>query len=485
MQTLFISSEAYPLLKTGGLADVSGALPAALRQLDVDARLLLPGYSGVLDAIGTRDTGIVLPLLPSIEAARLRVGKMPDGETPVYVLDCPVLYQRSGGPYQDAQGLEWQDNELRFAALAKATALLGSPEIAHSLNFQPDLLHCNDWQTGLTPAYQHYMHGIQPPCLLSIHNMAYQGIFTPKSLPSLGLPWESYSLQGLEFYGLISFLKAGLFYADWLSTVSPTYAQEIQTEEFGYGLNGLLTSRQDNLSGILNGIDEQQWNPAEDARLFAKYDINDLTGKAHNKHELQQQLGLEVNPEFPLLGSITRLTEQKGIDLVVKILPHLLAEGAQFVILGSGDKKLEQTLVTLARQYPQQVSVTIGYNETLSHRIEAAADIFLMPSRFEPCGLNQMYSMRYGTLPIVRRTGGLADTVVAVTPLTIDQHSATGFVFEQESAQALLQTVQNALVLYRYRELWQQLQGNAMRRDFSWQRSASAYLELYQRLLHQ
>ncbi len=483
MHTLFVTSEAYPLVKTGGLADVSGALPAALRQLGVDARLLLPAYTCVLDAIGTRDTGLLLPLLPGIEAARLRFGKMPDGETPVYVLDCPSLYQRAGDPYHDTQGLEWRDNDLRFAALSKAAALLATPEIAHNLDFHPQLIHCNDWQTSLTPAYQRYMPGKQPPTLLSIHNMAYQGVFTPKSLPSLGLPWESYSIQGLEFYGLVSFLKAGLFYADWLSTVSPTYAQEIQTEEFGYGLQGLLHNRRDSLTGLLNGIDEQQWNPATDTRLFAQYSSKDLRGKAHNKQELQRRLGLNLEAKTPLLACITRLTEQKGIDLVVKVLPQILAEGAQFVILGSGDKKLEQALSQLAASYPQQVSVTLGYNENLSHRIEAAADIFLMPSRFEPCGLNQMYSMSYGTLPIVRRTGGLADTVTPVTPANLDNRSATGFVFDHEDADALLQTTQYALVLYRQRGLWQSLQRNAMQRDFSWRRSAQAYLQLYQQLV--
>ncbi len=482
MHVLFVTSEAYPVVKTGGLADVSGALPAALRQLGVDVRLLLPGYTCVLDAISTHDTGVVLPLLPDVEAAHVRLGKMPDGETPVYVLDCPSLYRRSGDPYHDEQGLEWPDNHLRFAALSKAAALLASPNIALKLKFQPELIHCNDWQTALTPAYQHYMSSVQRPVLLSIHNMAYQGVFAPKSLPALGLPWESFSVQGLEFYGSVSFLKAGLFYADWLNTVSSTYAQEIQTKDFGYGLQGLLQHRQDHLSGLLNGIDIQQWNPATDKCLFANYDAEDLSGKAENKQALQQQLGLAVEPDAPLLGCITRLTEQKGIDWVVQVLPDILAEGAQFVILGSGDSKLEQALTRLAHAYPQQISVTLGYHETLSHRIEAAADIFLMPSRFEPCGLNQMYSMRYGTLPIVRRTGGLADTVIPVTPAHIDQHTATGFVFESPNAEALLQTVQYALVVYRHKALWRMLQRNAMQRDFSWQHSAQAYFKLYQQL---
>jgi len=483
LRVLFVTPEAYPLVKTGGLGDVSAALPAALRQLGVDVRLLLPGYPDVLDTVRPAYTDLTLALLPGVEAAQLRVGLMPDGETPLYVLDCPQLYARPGTAYHDSEGKEWADNNLRFGALSKAAALLGKAEIAQHLDFRPDIIHCNDWQTALVPAYQRYMPGVHPYTLLSLHNMAFQGVFGAQSVPALGLPWESFSLYGLEYYGLMSFLKGGLYYADWISTVSPTYAEEIQTAEFGYGLQGLLLQRHNQLTGILNGIDTQHWNPSADPHLVAPYSIDDLSGKRQNKINLQARLGLQANPNLPLLGMISRLTQQKGIDLLLPVLQDMIAEGAQIAILGSGDKTFEKALCKIAETLPGMVSVTLGYDESLAHQIEAGADIFLMPSRFEPCGLNQMYSMRYGTVPIVRRTGGLADTVVDTTPLTLDAGTATGLVFEHTDPATLLKTVQQALLLYRYPDTWQQLQRNGMQRDFGWSQSARQYLALYQQFL--
>jgi starch synthase len=480
---LFVASEVYPLVKTGGLGDVAAALPVALREIGVDVRLLLPGYPSVMDAISPSSTHLSPHLLPTIDAVQICRGVMPETGVPVYVLDCPKLYRREGGPYHDTHGSDWWDNEVRFAALSKAAAFLG--QIGHELDFPVDLIHCNDWQTGLTPAYQQYLHGNQPASLISIHNIAYQGLYGANTVPALGLPWDSFGVQGVEFYGLLSFLKAGLFYADWINTVSPTYAKEIQTPDYGYGLHGLLSQRRDALTGILNGIDEQQWNPLKDQYLNAPFSADNLAGKELNKNALRKRLGLsEENPNKPLFGMITRLTHQKGIDLVIPIITTLIQEGAQFAILGNGDKHTEHQLRDIAMAFPDQINVTLGYDEALAHQIEAGSDIFLMPSRFEPCGLTQMYSMHYGTIPIVRKTGGLADTVVNVSPSNIDNETATGFVFERENSDVLLQTALQAMLLYRNRELWQQLQRHGMRKDFSWKHSAHEYLNLYNKLIY-
>lgn len=486
MRVLFVASEIYPLVKTGGLGDVAAALPVALSELGVDVRLVLPGYPAVMDAVSPASTHLSWHILPGVENVQICTGTMPKSGLPVYVIDCPRLYRRDGGPYQDNYGSEWGDNELRFATLSKTAALLGRPDIAHEIHFRTDLIHCNDWQTGLIPAYQQYLEGCQPPTLISIHNIAYQGLYGAHTVPALGLPWDSFSVQGVEFYGFLSFLKAGLFYADWINTVSPTYAQEIQTPEYGYGLHGLLSHRKETLSGILNGIDEQQWNPSHDPHLIASYSIDNLAGKELNKNALRKRLRLsEENPKKPIFGMITRLTYQKGIDLVIPIIGKLIEEGAQFAILGNGDKHTEHQLRELAQAFPQQISVTLGYDESLAHQIEAGVDIFLMPSRFEPCGLTQMYSMHYGTIPIVRKTGGLADTVTNITPSTLDNGTATGFVFEHESPDILLQTALQAMLLYRNKELWQQLQRHGMTKDFSWKHSAEEYLKLYNKLVYE
>jgi starch synthase len=320
---------------------------------------------------------------------------------------------------------------------------------------------------------------------MSVHNLAHQGVFGAETVDMLHLPQESFSMYGLEYYGLMSFLKAGLYYSDWITTVSPTYAREIQTPNYGYGLYDLLSNNQHRLTGILNGINEQEWNPETDTHLMSNYDHTNFSAKSKNTRALRQHLGLENPKQTPLIGMITRLTHQKGIDLVVPIIPHIINEGAQLVLLGSGDKDLEERLQILADEYEGYLSVNFGYDEELAHQIEASADIFLMPSRFEPCGLNQMYSMRYGTVPIVRNTGGLADTVVDTTPRHLDTETATGFVFEREDAYELLRCVQRALVTYRDKATWRQLRTNGMCKDFSWQYSAQSYIELYENLIQQ
>jgi len=479
MRVLFVTSEAYPLVKTGGLGDVSFALPNALRVLGVDVRLLLPGYPAVLRQLSLVEVHEDIRLYPLQEPVRLLAGTMPGGITPVYVIDCPDLYGREGGPYQDTEGNDWYDNELRFGLLSKVAALFGN----HSLLFKPDIIHCNDWQTGLVPAFLKFIPQPRARCVMSIHNMAYQGIFGPDVVELFGLPPESFSMFGLEYHGQVSFLKAGLFYADWITTVSPTYAKEIQTLSYGCGLEGLLSERRENLSGILNGIDMLAWNPESDPFLSRHYGVKNLPVKVRNTQALRVRLKLPPSKKVPLLGLISRLTEQKGLDLLLPIIPEIVKTGTQLAILGSGDKALEKELLQLAKLYPKLISVNIGYNEELSHQIEAGADIFLMPSRFEPCGLNQMYSMRYGTIPIVRGTGGLADTVVDASPVNLKNKTATGFVFEGESSGELLSCVQRALGLFRQKSVWRSLQLSAMRRDFSWEKSAREYVELYQKLL--
>ncbi len=480
MNILFATSEIYPLAKTGGLADVSAALPAALRKLGLDARVLLPGYTQVLAAL-PEARPLVSLTLPTHGAVRLLSATMPDSGVPLIIIEHAGYFERSGSPYQDGSGQDWPDNYLRFGLLSQLAALLASA--TSPLAWHVDILHCNDWQTGLAPAYLHFSGTAAAPTLMTVHNLAYQGIFAADTCALLGLPPESFSMQGVEYYGNLSFLKAGLFYADQLTTVSPTYAEEIQHETLGFGMHGLLQSRHDALTGIVNGIDTDAWNPASDPHLPRHYSAARMTGKAVIKQLLQQELGLNPLADAPLFGVISRITPQKGQDLVLAIAPQLIQSGAQLAILGSGDSVLELALRRLASTYPGKVSVVIGYDEGLAHRIEAGADIFLMPSRFEPCGLNQMYSQRYGTLPVVHRTGGLADTVVDATDTTLADGSASGFAFDSATPGAFLTATQRALALYVNPVQWKKLRKNGMQRDFSWESSARQYQALYQSIL--
>ena len=479
LKVLFATSEIHPLIKTGGLADVSAALPAALHRLGVDVRLLLPGYPQVMD--GLKNKWVVATGIFDFGEVRLLSSVMPDSGVPVLVVDYPPLYRRAGGPYQDAHGRDWPDNALRFGLLSRIGALLSSE--ASPLSWRPDVIHCNDWQTGLIPALLHYVPGYKAATLVTIHNLAYQGIFPAELTTQLGLPPESFSMHGVEFCGNLSFLKGGLYYADHISTVSPTYAEEIQTDALGFGLQGLLSERRGQLTGIVNGIDVHHWNPSSDPFLAANYSASKLAGKATNKSALQARLKLDPDPTVPLLAVISRIAPQKGLDLLLEIAPALLKLPLQIAVLGSGEKALEHSLQKLAREHRGKVSVTIGFDEGLSHLMEAGADIFLMPSHFEPCGLNQMYSQCYGTPPVVRATGGLADTVVDATPAAIKDGSATGFVFKPFDAPDFLAAVRRALTAYGNKKTWRSLQKNGMGRDFSWEASAAKYLALYQSLL--
>ena len=480
-RVLFVTAECAPLIKTGGLGDVSGALPLALQRLGLDVRVLLPGYPAVLDAMGARAAqGRAITALSHAGTTRLVEAELPNG-VPVTIVDHPWLFDRPGGPYQDPAGADWLDNPERFALLSRVAALLAT--VAGPLDWQPDVVHCHDWHAALAPAYLRTRSPALRACpsVMTVHNLAYQGIFPPAWVGRLELPAASFTPDGVEFYGSLSFLKAGLHFADAITTVSPTYAREIQTGALGFGLDGLLRARSDALFGVLNGIDTEEWDPAHDPLIAQRYDAGSLAAKDANRAALQTELGLAASPAGALFGVVSRLVPQKGIDLVADIAERLIESPAQLVVLGSGDAELEQRFVRLAAQHPEKIAVRLGFDNALAHRIEAGADAFLMPSRFEPCGMNQMFSQRYGTPPIVRRTGGLADTVVDATRETLASGTATGFVFDEPSADALLAASLRAVAALRVPETWRALQQSAMARDFSWSRSARSYAEVYAR----
>ncbi len=478
---LFATSEAHPLIKTGGLADVSGALPAALHALGADIKILLPGYPAVLQQAQHATLFAQLPNPFAPGTVEILETRLPETGVPVLIVRYDAFYNREGGPYQQADGEDWPDNALRFGLLSYVAAWLGSS--GNPSAWQPDLIHCNDWQTGLAPAYLRFWPGRKPPSIMTIHNLAYQGVFRPENVKTLHLPVESFKIQGLEYYGNLSFLKAGVFYADRITTVSPTYAREIQQEALGFGMHGLLHERRSVISGIINGIDTKEWGPQHDPHLPHRYSVKSLKNKAKNKAALQQELGLAVEAQTPLVAIISRITYQKGSDIVLGVMLDLVREGVQFALLGTGDAAIEQAFVNLARAHPGRIAVTIGYAEDLSHRMEAGADMFLMPSRYEPCGLNQMYSQRYGTPPIAHATGGLADTIVDATPAHLATGDATGVLFREMTHSACTDAVRHAIRLYRDPQVWRQLQTAGMQRDFSWGNSAEAYLKLYRSLI--
>lgn len=465
MRILFVTSEIHPLVKTGGLADVSASLPAALQSLGMDIRILVPGYPGVLSGIMDAAECASLP------DGKLVCGKMPDTDVPVFAIDHRPLYWREGNPYLNEQGFDWPDNVSRFGLLSKTAALLASKN--SPLGWKPDIVHGNDWQCGLAPAFMHFS-GSQAKSMMTVHNLAFQGNFSPDWVARLGLPSSAYAMHGVEFHGHFSFLKAGLYYSNTITTVSPTYAIEIQTPEMGCGMEGLLRSRSSDVYGILNGIDLAEWNPEKDAYLATNYDVRHLDAKIEVKRELQKSLGLEQKDDAPLLGVVSRLTYQKGLDLINVCADALFEQGAQLAILGSGDREFEQAFLRLAEHYPGKCAASIGYDEALAHRIMAGADIFLMPSRFEPCGLNQMYGMRYGTPPVVRKTGGLADSVT---------DNETGFVFEKAEGRAFHEAISRALAAYEDKASFRRIQRNGMEKHFDWESSAKSYVDLYESLL--
>jgi starch synthase len=486
MRVLHVCSEIYPLLKTGGLADVAGALPVAQAKSGCDARVLVPGFPAL--RAGILDQQLVAEIAPaafgaSAGAIRLFLGTLPGSSLAVYVIDAPDLYDRPGNPYADANNQAYPDNYRRFALLGWIAARMADGLDA---SWQPQVVHAHDWHAGLAPAYLKAAEQATGRRLAgsvqTIHNLAYQGNFPGHVFGELGLPAHFYSVDGLEFHGNCSFLKAGLFYADKLTTVSPTYAREIQGSEQGCGFDGLLRNRAGDLAGILNGVDDAVWNPATDRLIPRPYDTRSIAGKLKGKTALQQEAGLAVQNDAPLFCVVSRLTDQKGLHLVLDALPRILERGGQIMLLGSGDAELEAGFLAAAAEHPQSVAVKIGYDEQLSHRLIAGSDVILVPSRFEPCGLTQLYGLKYGTLPLVRRVGGLADTVVDCSLENLDEALATGFVFDSFDATGIDAAIRRAFALYRRKSDWKQVQKRAMLQQFGWETAAAQYLALYRQI---
>lgn len=480
MKLLQVAAEIFPLVKTGGLADVMGALPQALAGCGHDVRLLLPGLPPIAEAVLAQET--VLALGPLFGAARitLRRGRMPGSGLPVYVVDAPYLYRRPGSPYQTPAGPEWPDNAQRFGLLGWMAAHLAAGELDPA--WTPQVVHAHDWHAAMACAYMAANPAIAAGTVFTVHNLAYQGLFPAGDFHLLGLPARLMNAGGLEFHHQLSFMKAGLKFADRVTTVSPTYAREIATAEHGAGLHGVIQGRAATVSGILNGVDGDIWNPATDAALTQRYDADDLSGKAACKAALQRELGLAARPDALLLTVVSRLSAQKGLDLLLDALPQIVARGAQVALQGSGEPSLEAAFQAAAARYPQQVAVRIGYDEAAAHRLIAAGDVVLVPSRFEPCGLTQLYGLRYGSLPVVRRVGGLADTVVDASDAALQDGSATGFVFDHATPYALDEAVRRAQALFAEPGRWRAVMRRAMAQDFSWHGSAGQYGALYDAL---
>jgi len=478
-RVLFVASECAGLVKTGGLADVAAALPKALCQMGVDVRVMLPGYPSVLTATPKATERVRLAATAGLPGARVLETVLPSGVS-AYVLECPELYARGGGPYQDEMGIDWADNARRFGLLGRAASLLAMSSTP--LSWRPELVHAHDWQAGLAPAYLAVHGGARAASIVTIHNLAFPGLFDRAWLGPLGLPESSWSMYGVEYYGKLSFLKAGLYYADAITTVSPTYASEIQSSPLGMGFEGLLAARSADLHGILNGIDEETWDPRNDPFIASRYSSGSLWRKARNKLALQQAFGLAPREDVPLLGIVSRLTHQKGVDLVAAAAERIVAMPSQIVVLGEGERDLEAALAQAAARHPDSIAVQIRFDEALAHLIEAGADAFLMPSRFEPCGMNQMYSQRYGTPPIVHATGGLADSVVDCRAETLESGAASGFAFTAPTQDAMVAAIERCIHMWRDERAWRRLQKSAMARRFGWSESAAEYAGLYERV---
>ncbi|GGB88369.1 glycogen synthase [Marivita lacus] len=473
MKVLMVASECAPFVKTGGLADVVGALPAALARVDVDAQVVLPAYPPLFPLL---PEGTEVTRFDDLPGGPGRIVKVTAQGMTLLLLDAPQLFDRPGGLYVDESGTDWPDNHLRFGALSMAGARIAMGAIE---KYQPDVLHAHDWQAALSPVYLRMAGRDTPRSIITIHNIAFQGRFGPQVLDRLHLKTDWFHPEGLEFHGDLSFLKGGLIFSDRITTVSPTYAREILTPEFGMGLEGVLQARAPVLSGVLNGIDTDAWNPAEDITLAEPYDAKSLKRKAANRIALSEQLGLETGSAGPLFCVVSRLTSQKGLDAVLGAVPHLVEHGAQLAVLGSGQPELEQGFRDAAQAHPGQVATHIGYDERLSHLFQAGSDAILIPSRFEPCGLTQLYGLRYGTLPVVARTGGLADTVIDANVAALIAKAATGFVFTDVTTPGLEQVIDRVIAAYADPKLWQSMQRAAMRHPVSWDSSAKAYRDLY------
>lgn len=470
LRILMIASEAQPFSKTGGLADVVAALPKALGRLGHDVTVITPRYRGAPD--GPVAGAVAVDVAGYRFRARLLEQVIGPGAR-VLLLDCPELYDRAGIYYEG--GADYPDNAIRYAFLSAAAIDFAAQQAAPF-----DILHTHDWQGGLAPIYARALARV--PSVMTIHNLAYQGIFDKSWVPRLGLRWDDFTIAGFEFFDRLSFLKAGINFAGALTTVSPTYAEEIQRPEYGHALDGVIRARHDRLTGILNGIDPDEWNPAADPHLPEPFDAERLPAKAASKRALLQRFGLEVSDETmarPVVGMVSRMVDQKGLDLIAAVAGQLASLDATFVIVGTGDPLYQDMWRRLSQWRPDRISAFIGFDEPRAHLVEAGADMFLMPSRFEPCGLNQMYSLRYGTIPIVRAVGGLVDTVRPYNP---KNGQGTGFLFSEYAPGAMLRTIETALATFPNKKVWNRLQKNGMRADFSWDRSAAEYVKIYRRL---
>ena len=479
MRILQVSAEFFPLLKTGGLADVAGALPGALAAAGQDVRVLLPGFPAILAGV-TELAEVAAFDAPWGERAVLRAGRI--GAVQAYVIDAPARYDRPGNPYEDAARQPYADNARRFALLGWAAARL-----ARGLDpgWRPEVVHAHDWHAALAPAYLAFdpTPGPRVGSVFTVHNLAYQGLFPPWEFAGLGLPPAAFHMNGLEYHGQLSFMKAGLYFSDRLTTVSPTYAREIQTPAQGCGLDGLLRGRSGVLSGILNGVDDAVWNPAHDALLPTPFDARHPGGKALCKAALQQALGLAIAPDAPLFVMVSRLTEQKGQHLVLGAIDTLLAHGGQLALLGTGERWLEEAFRARAAAAPQSVHATLGYDEGFAHRLFGAGDVTLVPSLFEPCGLTQMYGLKYGSLPLVHRVGGLADTVVDCTLENLADGTASGFVFDDFDAAGFDRALRRAFALYHRPADWRRVRAHAMRQPADWQTAAAHYIAVCEQAL--
>jgi starch synthase len=503
LKCLHAASEVAGFAKTGGLADVAGSLPAALKARGMECAVVMPLYRACRTGkqpLEPMEHRFRVPIGDRVIEGRLWRSTLPGSDVPVYLIEQPEFFERDNpatgkGIYQFTnpanEKIDYDDNSSRFGFFSRAIL-----ETMRLLNYWPDILHLHDWQTGLAGVYlrEVYQKHAKPDLrdryaairtVFTIHNLAYQGTFWHLDVPMLGLPWRLFTMDLLEFHNKLNFLKAGLVYADLLTTVSPTYAKEIQTTMLGCGLHGVLMQRSDRLHGIVNGIDERVWNPALDPHIAAKYDSATLgEGKPRCKRALQEHFKLDINARMPLVGVVSRLAQQKGLDLIEAIAPDFLRRSIQLVVLGDGDKKYSDMLLKLQKQFPRQVGVLIGYSDPIAHQIEAGADVFLMPSEFEPCGLNQLYSLKYGTIPVVRATGGLADTVFDATPENVALVRATGFSFAPYAASAFAEALQRCLTMYRDEPArWKTLQQTGMLQDWSWHRSAGEYERLYRQVM--
>ncbi len=487
MKVVLASSEAVPFAKTGGLADVAAALPKALGAAGHDVWLVLPYYrqlSGPLEST-IHPTDVEFPIELGSKSVQARVfrSSLPETDVPVLLIDQPDYFDRPGLYQQD--GHDYDDNCERFLFFSRSVL-----EAVARFEIRPDIVHANDWQTGIIPAllkieYQETPEFSSTSSVFTIHNMAFQGSFWHWDMLLTGLDWKYFNWRQMEFFGNMNLLKTGIVFSDMVTTVSPTYAQEIQTPEFGCGLNGVLRGRGDSLVGILNGVDTAIWNPATDPHITENYDVNSYkTGKSVCKDHLQQAVSLPRRSDVPLFGMISRMTDQKGFDLIAGCAEDVLQEDLQFVFLGTGDSHYEEILKSLGDRYTDKVAAVIGFDEMLAHQIEASCDIYLMPSRFEPCGLNQMYSLAYGTVPLVHAVGGLADSVIDATTENIAAGHANGLSFNEYSPEQLAHQIRRAITLYHDESAWPQLVSTGMSRDWSWNQSATDYLAVYERALH-